>query len=67
MEPKLEKLLTVDDIANILKVSTRTLRRRWHKGEFPPPMRIGRLIRWHPDQLRDYLAKQREESAKTAR
>lgn len=64
MEPKLEELLTVDDVAKILRVSTRTVRRRWNKGEFPAPMRIGRLVRWHPDQIRDYLAKQREECAR---
>jgi predicted DNA-binding transcriptional regulator AlpA len=51
-------LLTPQVICRVLSISRRTLRNWISKKLFPEPLRIGhggRLLRWHVDDLVDYL------------
>ncbi len=55
-------LLTPQMICKILSISRRTLRYWIQKQAFPQPLRIGpdgRVLRWHPADVVDYLAKTR--------
>ena len=40
-------LLTVDDLANLLRCSRRTVYRLADAGRVPPPCRLGGLVRWN--------------------
>lgn len=39
-------VLTANQVAQSLQVSVRNLRGMVSQGEFPKPIRIGRLVRW---------------------
>lgn len=54
----LEPLLTIDEAAEILHSSPKTVRRRIKSSELPV-IRDGPLIRIRPDDLRSYIAKRR--------
>ena len=49
------ELLGYDEVAEILKISPRTLRRQVNSGFFPPPFFIGRSPRWTRDRIDLYL------------
>jgi excisionase family DNA binding protein len=44
------------DVATLLKSSSRHVRRLADGGKMPPPLRIGRLIRWPKATIDDWLA-----------
>lgn len=44
-------LLDVAALAARLNVSARTVRRLDATGKIPQPIRIGRALRWHPDEI----------------
>jgi excisionase family DNA binding protein len=48
-------LIDSKEAARLLKVSERTLWRLHHTGEMPPPIRIGRAVRWNIDALRKWV------------
>ena len=51
------ELLTAQQVADVLSVSTRTLWRMVARGKLPPPIRWNRkLVRWHRDTLEQFLA-----------
>jgi excisionase family DNA binding protein len=52
------RLLLIDQVAEGLGVSTRTVRRLIAKGELVA-CRLGRLVRVHPDDLAAYIDRQR--------
>jgi predicted DNA-binding transcriptional regulator AlpA len=55
-------LLTPRAICRVLSISRRTLRYWISKNLFPRPLRVGpdgRLLRWHPADLVDYLQRTR--------
>ena len=52
--PDVSKLLTVKDVAEIMCVTTKTVR-RWIKSSELEAMRIGRLIRITPDALQQFI------------
>jgi excisionase family DNA binding protein len=54
----LARLLLIDDVAEGLGVSTRTVRRLIAKGELVA-CRLGRLVRIHPDDLAAYIDRRR--------
>ena len=58
-QASLTALLTFEQAADELSVSRRTLARLVSRGEFPPPLKIGRSSRIHPDDLAAYLEKLR--------
>jgi excisionase family DNA binding protein len=48
--------LDIRDVARLLKVSTRSVRRLVQDGAICPPIRIGRLIRWPKKQILTWIA-----------
>lgn len=48
------RLLTYDDLAEVLKVDQRTLR-RWVRRNEIPYVRLGRRVRFFPERIRDWL------------
>lgn len=49
-------LMTVDDVAALLAVSPRTVRRMADSGAMPPPVRLASLVRWRLADLDRWLA-----------
>lgn len=59
MAPK-AKLLTIQDVAAILAVSERTVRKLYRDGKLAKPKKVGgRLARWSNSDVKDYLARWR--------
>lgn len=52
------RLLNIDEVAEFLGVSIKTVRRRIEAGELPV-IRDGRVIRVHPNDLNRYVASRR--------
>jgi excisionase family DNA binding protein len=48
-------LIDSREAAKLLKVSERTLWRMWNEGEMPPPIRVGRAVRWSYETLRAWV------------
>lgn len=55
----LPRLLTVDEVADVLGLSTKTIRRRIDSGDIPAH-RLGRAIRVAEADLLSYLGKTRQ-------
>jgi predicted DNA-binding transcriptional regulator AlpA len=53
----IEPLLTPADLARILGVSKRMIERMRSASRFPAPIYIGRLPRWEPSVIREFVAK----------
>jgi excisionase family DNA binding protein len=52
----MEKLLSVEEVADFLGVPVNTLYQWRHKGTGPIAFRVGRFLRYDPAELRDWLA-----------
>ena len=50
-------LLDSRQVAKLLKVSDRTLWKMQKTGEIPPPIRIGRSVRWSYETLKNWVDK----------
>jgi len=48
-------LLTVVDVAETLATSVKTVRRMDLAGRLPPPVRVGRGLRWRRAELHDWV------------
>ena len=57
-KPMIEPLLTIQEVAGILKCSLKTVQRRIETGELPV-IRDGRMIRVHPADLDRYIRQRR--------
>lgn len=51
------ELLGVREVAVLLGVSTRTVRRMDASGVLPQPVRFGRLVRWRRTELLEWIEK----------
>lgn len=51
-----QPLLSVRDVAKLLGVTTKTIRRWTSDGRFPAPVTIGKLLRWTPEAVEEVLA-----------
>ena len=49
------RLLSMHDLAAILHLSHSTVESWRHSGKLPEPIKIGRHVRWHPDQIRPLM------------
>ena len=49
------RLLTVEDLANMLGMSTRTVWRRVSAGEIPDPVKVGGLTKWRRSDIERWL------------
>lgn len=51
----MEKLLSVEDVADFLGVPVNTLYQWRHKGTGPTAFRVGRFLRYDPAEVRTWL------------
>lgn len=51
----MDRHLSVEEVAALMGVSVKTVRRRRDKGEMPPLVRNGRLIRWRKSDIEKLL------------
>lgn len=49
------RFYTIDEVASVLRVSTRTVENLIASGEMPPPVRVGRQRRWHSETLEAFV------------
>ena len=55
-QPSIQPLLTADDLAQVLKVSTRSVRRLVDEGRCPKPVHVSRrAIRWEPKAVQEWI------------
>ncbi len=50
------KLGNVEEVAGMLGVSSRMVRRLWDMGRMPRPISLGSLIRWRRDEVDQWIA-----------
>jgi excisionase family DNA binding protein len=57
MELDFPTLLTSEEVARLLRVNERTLRRlrTEDSGSFPKPLQLGRVIRWRADDVKAWM------------
>lgn len=56
----MEKLLSVEEVADFLGVPVNTLYQWRHKGTGPIAFRVGRFLRYDPAEVRDWLTSNAE-------
>lgn len=56
----LEPLLTIDDVAHLLRVPVLTVRWLRQEGRFAPAVKIGRRLAWTRSDIASWVAAQRE-------
>lgn len=56
MQIVVDTLLTAEDLAQMLKVSERTLWRLLSAGRIPNPVRIGGSTRWRLAEVQEWIA-----------
>jgi excisionase family DNA binding protein len=49
------RLLTIKDVAEILRVDTRTVRRYFSNGVIPPPIILGGSVRWRASDIQKWI------------
>ena len=54
------QLLTVNGLAELLQVDAKTVRAWRERGQLPPAVKIGGVIRWDADDIDHWLAEKRE-------
>lgn len=52
-----EKCLSPADLCRMFDVHRDTLRWWEKRGLLPPPMRVGNILRWHPDVILEFALK----------
>ena len=57
--PALDPLLSIDDLARVLNCGRRSVERLLSAGRLPrPDIRLGRMPRWRPATIRDWIDSQ---------
>jgi excisionase family DNA binding protein len=59
----MKRLLTIEEVAENLRVSVMTVRWLRQEGRFAPAIRVGRRLLWDPDDLARWLKSNREKAA----
>lgn len=62
----MDNLLKIADVAAKLNISVRMLEELILQGKAPPYIRLGRLRRWHPEQVNAWIDSQFSLSATDA-
>ena len=57
---KTRQLLTVNGLAELLQVDAKTVRAWRERGQLPPAVKIGGVIRWNADDIDRWIEEQRE-------
>jgi excisionase family DNA binding protein len=55
VDEKKPKTWTPEELADLLQISVRTLRRLINSGELPQPVRYGRAARWSDESVEKIL------------
>ena len=50
------RLLTVTDVAKVLSISARQVWKLLAARQLPPPLRLGRSVRWPEEELKTWIA-----------
>ena len=50
------QLISATELAELLKLSRRTLSRLQSRNALPKPIRLGRSVRWQLDAIRQWIA-----------
>jgi excisionase family DNA binding protein len=58
--PAAGALQTVDDLARLMQVGPKTIRRWRSEGRLPAGIVLGGVVRWHADDVRRWIDEQRE-------
>jgi predicted DNA-binding transcriptional regulator AlpA len=48
-------LITAEDVARLLKLSTRSVWRMKSAGAIPSPIRVGAAVRWRMDEIKKWI------------
>ncbi len=56
----MDPLLTVEDVAKLIGVSSKSCYDKYQKGFLPCPIRIGRLLRWRREDIEKWLLEKKE-------
>ena len=49
-------LMDIHEVADLFRISTRTVRRLSERGEFPKPVKLGALVRWSRVSIDNWVA-----------
>lgn len=60
-----ESLLTVQDMAALLQCDARSIHRWWRAGDIPKPLRIGGVLRWYGESVRQWLQEAQDAGTRT--
>lgn len=60
----MDKLLTLDEVAEILRTPAATLRYWRHRGTGPASFKIGRRVVYTEQAVADYTAEQQEQATR---
>ncbi len=56
----MERLMTVDEVAEYLRVPVETVHWLRQEGRFAPAVRVGRPVVWEESAIAEWAAEQRE-------
>ena len=56
-----ERLMKIKEVAEYFSMNSRTLRRLWERGEFPQPIRLGKVLRWREQSLVEFVNRKCEQ------
>lgn len=60
---KMERLMSIDEVAALLNVSVPTVRWLRQEGRFAPAVRVGRRLVWDPRDVETWVEANRERPA----
>ncbi len=61
-----QPLLDLNEVAAMMRISRRHAETLLATGVIPPPIRYGRIRRWHPDLIAEWLRDSAEQAATTS-
>ena len=61
-----QNLITKGDLAHVFDVTERTIQRMVDRGELPPPVVLGKRVRWILARVKAHIEERAERAAKKA-
>lgn len=65
-KPAVEKLLTADELADVLQLPIQTVRMWSHRGVGPQAVRVGRFLRYKPSDVNQWIDSQKKTNRQEA-
>lgn len=53
---EMRKLLDKREVAALIGVAPRTINELVRRGDFPRPLRVGKIVRWTDKQIADWVS-----------